>query len=52
MCVINGRVCPENDNFTRVHTTGSSVVDYMCTFHDNIDNCKYFKVYLTRLGFR
>ncbi len=48
MCVINGRVCPENDNFTCVHTTGSSVVDFICTLHDNVENCKYFKVHLTR----
>ncbi len=46
--MINGRVCPENDNFTCVHITGSSVVDYICTFHNNVENCKYFKVHLTR----
>ncbi len=48
ICVINGRICPENNNFTRVQTTGSSVVDYICTFHDNLDNCKYFNVHLMR----
>ncbi len=48
MCVIKGRVCPENDNFTHVHTTGSSVVDCICTFYDNVEHCKYFKVHLTR----
>ena len=48
MCILNGRVCPENNNFTRVHTTGSSVVDYICTSHDNIQNCEYFAVHLTR----
>ncbi len=32
MSVINSRVCPENDNFTCVHTTGSSVVDYNMYF--------------------
>ncbi len=48
MCVINGRICPENNNFTHVHTTVSSVVDYICTFHDNVDNYKYFNVHLMR----
>ena len=48
MCIVNGRVCPENDNFTCIHTTGSSVVDYVCTFHDNLENCKHFKVHLSR----
>ncbi len=46
--MINGRVCLEFDNFTRVHTTGSSVVDYICTFQNNVEKCKYFKVHLTR----
>ena len=46
MVIINGRINPENDNFTRVHTTGSSVVDYICTFPDNLEKCIYFKVNL------
>ncbi len=48
MCILNGRVCPENDNFTSVRTLGRSVVDYICTFHDNLSNCKFFKVHLIR----
>ncbi len=48
MCLINGRICPENNNFTHVHTTGSSVVDYRCTFYDNLDNFKYFNVHVMR----
>lgn len=48
MCVVNGRISPVNDNFTRVHTTGSSVVDYISTFHDNLKNCKSFNVHLMR----
>ncbi len=36
MCVTNGRICPENNNFTHVHTTGISVVNYICIFHDNL----------------
>jgi hypothetical protein len=45
MCILNGRVYPENDNFTCVRTTGRSVVDYICTFHDNLENWKFFKVH-------
>ena len=48
MCTLNGRLCPENDNFTCVRTNGSSVVDYICTFHDNLSNCIFFKVHLAR----
>ena len=48
MCIINGRLCPEYDNFTCVRTNGSSVVDYVSTFQDNLENCKSFKVHLAR----
>ncbi len=24
------------------------MVDYICTYHDNLDNCKYFNVHLMR----
>ena len=46
MVVVNGRVNPENDKYTRVHTTGSSVVDYICTGIDDLNKCKYFNVHL------
>ncbi len=26
MCILNGRICPENDNFTCVRTNGSSIM--------------------------
>ncbi len=48
MYILNGRMCPEYDNSTCVRTLGRSVVDYICTFHDNLSNCKFFKVHLTR----
>ncbi len=48
MCVINGIISPENNTFTHIHATGSSVVAYICTFHDNLDNCKYIYVHLMR----
>ncbi len=47
MCILNGRECPENDNFICVKTIGRSVVDYICTFHDNLNNCKFLNVHLT-----
>ncbi len=47
MCILNGRICPENDNFTCIRTNGSSVVDCICTFHNLID-CTFFKVHLVR----
>ncbi len=43
MCILNGRICPENDNFTCVRTNGSSVVHYICTFHNNLIDCTFFK---------
>ncbi len=48
MCILNGRVCPENDTFTCVRTLGRSVVDYICTFHDNLSKCKFSKVHITK----
>ncbi len=48
MCILNGSVHPENDNFTCVRTISRSVVDCICTFHDNLSNCKLFMVHLTR----
>ncbi len=40
-------MCPENDNFTYIRTLGRSVVDCICTFHDHLSNCKFFKEHLT-----
>ena len=34
LCVVNGRVTTQNDNFTFVSTRGRSVVDYIVTHHD------------------
>ena len=39
LCVINGRVTPQNDNFTFVSTHGRSVVDYIVTHHDCLEYC-------------
>ena len=34
MCVLNGRITPEFDNFTSISTKGNAVVDYMWVPHD------------------
>ena len=40
LCIINGRVTPENHNFTCINSKGMSVVDYFVTFHDNLNSIK------------
>jgi hypothetical protein len=48
MCVCNGRVTPEYDNYTFIHTRGKSVIDYMCVPNDCLDKCLEFKVNTAR----
>lgn len=48
-CVLNGRVTPENDNFTSVSVRGKAVVDYIVTPHVDLNTCVKFKVF-TPLG--
>ena len=43
-CVLNGRLCVENDDFTSVSTRGKAVVDYICVPHDCYKNCSNFQV--------
>ncbi len=43
-CVLNGRFCMENDNYTFLSTNGKSVVDYFFVPHDCLAKCKNFKV--------
>ena len=43
-CVLNGRLCTENDNFTSVSIRGKAVVDYVCVPHDCFKNCSNFRV--------
>ena len=43
-CILNGRLCVENDDFTSVSTRGKSVVDYICVPHDCYKNCSNFRV--------
>jgi len=46
MCVLNGRVTPQFNNFTSVSVKGSSVVDYIAVPHHTLNICKIFKVLL------
>ena len=39
LCVVNGRISPEFDNFTCISTKGKSVVDYFIVPHMNLINC-------------
>ena len=40
MCLVNGRVTPEFDNFTCLNNRGHSVVNYCIIQSENIDMCK------------
>ena len=45
MCVLNGRITPEYDNFTSISVKGSSVVDYFITNHTSLKYCKEMKIH-------
>ena len=40
----NGRITPENDNFTFVHSRGKSIIDYIMVPIDSIQKCLKFCV--------
>ena len=44
MCLTNGRLSPQLDNFTFVSSRGRSVVDYMVVPHECLQFCEFFKV--------
>ncbi len=46
-CITNGRITPENDNFTCISGRGKSVVDYFIVPHNNLDKCIELTVSLT-----
>ena len=48
MCVCNGRVTPEFDNYTFIHTRGKSVIDYFMIPIESLGNCVEFKVNTAR----
>ena len=43
-CVLNGRLNPENDNYTYFTSRGSSVVDYVIVPHVSLSDCVHFEV--------
>ena len=47
LCIVNGRVTPQHDNFTFVSGRGKSVVDYLLTMQDGLDKCTECKTELT-----
>ncbi len=47
-CVCNGRVTPEYDDYTFIHTRGKSVIDYICVPIDCLTQCCEFKVQTAR----
>ena len=48
MCVCNGRITPQFDNYTYLHSRGKSVIDYIVLPLDMIDSCTEFKVRTVR----
>ena len=48
LCVANGRITPEFDNFTSVSTKGKAVVDYFIIPVEMVPYCKQFQVYTAR----
>ncbi len=48
MCVCNGRVPPQHDNYTFVHTRGKSIIDYIIIPIETIEQCVEFKVNTSR----
>ena len=47
MCMLNGRVDNDQDNFTLVSTQGSAVVDYCIVTHSNFSQFSDFRVTCT-----
>ena len=44
-CILNGRLNPENNNFTSISVRGKAVVDYIVTSHADMKTCLGFNVY-------
>ena len=44
LCIVNGRVNKENDNYTCISAKGKSVVDYIIVPHNDIKHCTSFCV--------
>ncbi len=48
ICIPNGRITLQFDNYTSVSVKGKSVVDYCAVPHRNWGLCKSFKIHLAR----
>ena len=48
MCVCNGRITPEYDNYTFIHSRGKSVIDYIAVPFEFLNQCLEFKVNTAR----
>ena len=44
MCILNGRVNPDSDDYTFVSHLGKSVVDYIAVDHNTLEHCTNFEV--------
>jgi hypothetical protein len=47
LCIINGRITPENDNFTSISVRGKAVVDFIITRHDCLKSVRKAQVLVT-----
>ncbi len=45
LCLLNGRLSPENNNFTCISPKGLSFVDYIIVPHDVLHKCNTFNVF-------
>ena len=45
MCIVNGRITPEYDNFTSTSVRGRAVVDYILVPHMSLETCTECHVY-------
>ncbi len=45
MCVLNGRICPIDDNFTSISHRGKAVVDYIAAQHEHLELFSHFAVH-------
>lgn len=48
LCVLNGRISPEYDNFTSISTKGKAVVDYIFTPQSNIELFNSFEIHTVK----
>ena len=47
MCVCNGKITPEYDNYTFIHSRGKPVIDYNAVPFELLNQCLEFKVNVT-----